>query len=768
MRISYDWLKELVPHDLEYDELINTLTMIGLESESVEKMECEFDGVIVAKIIKLESMDKGNIVTVDIGTGENPKVYCTAPDVEIGMLAPYAAPGCVIGGIMVEARKFGDFVSNGVLLSSTELGIGRDSLGVLHLGDSLAVGDDLKDYLFGDKPIEIELVSNRGDLFSFLGIARELSVHLHLPVKEFEYLPSSKMVEGKGEGMAVVIDDPDLCPLYSYRMFTDTKVQDSPLELLRKLIALGLKPINNIVDITNIVLYELGQPLHPFDKSLLKGNSIIIRRAKSSEKFTTLDDVERQLDKDDLLITDSTGGIALGGVMGGLLSEINWNTKDVLLESALFEKIGIRRTSRRHALRTDASIRFERGVDPDMVINASDRVAWYVEKLGIGTVSSNLVYTGQLEYPKRKFQVRVPRIEACLGYEIPHDDMSRILVGLGFEVNQTNEEKWEITVPNYRADVEIEEDVAEEVARHHGYNAIPSILPRIQMGRSLLHEYDNLKMKVRQMLAGWGLHEVISFALGNKKHLGRTHFLRNGARRVDIVNPLTEDHACLRTNLEETMLDVLASNYKKRAGLREIFEIGRGYWRTESGFEEKDELCIILTMEGIGKAVKNAEEDLFLKLKGLVFELLDFLKITDYEIALDEVPGEFKDIAGDVYVSFKSNGEQFGYLRLIPDDEMDRRDAQLVGVSAAFDWNTLLALNEKSKNAIELEPLPRFPASNRDLALNVPENVMYEDVEKVILENGGDILVDMSLFDIYRGKQVEKGHISMAVNLTFQ
>ncbi|MCD6216856.1 phenylalanine--tRNA ligase subunit beta [bacterium] len=768
MRISYDWLKEFINHDLDYGELMRTLTMIGLESDAADKMECEFDSVIVAKITKIDKTEGGNIITFDTGQGDLKQVFCTAPNVEVGMLAPYAAPGTTIKGIKVEQKKFGDFVSNGVLCSSEELGIGRDSTGLLPLCDPLKVGDDLKEYLFGDLPIEIELVSNRGDQYSFLGIARELAVHLGLPIQEIEYSEASETIEGKGDSMAIEIPALDLCPLYTFRMFNDAIVCDSPPQILRKLIALGLKPINNIVDITNIVLYELGQPLHPFDRTLLKGNSVIVRRAKPKEKFTTLDDVERKLDKNDLLIADESGGIALGGVMGGLLSEINWKTRTVLLESALFEKVGIRRTSRRHALRSDASVRFERGVDPDMVMKASARVAWYVEKLNIGTPSPTLVYTGQMEYPKNKFTIRVPRIEQCLGYKIPYDDMNRILTGLGFDVNEIETDKWELTVPKFRSDVVIEEDVAEEVARHHGYNAIEGTLPRIQMGRDLLHEYDSLKMSVRYLLAGWGLYEVISFALGNRNELGRTHFLRPGVKRVDINNPLTEEHACLRTNIEETMLDVLASNYKKRTGLRDIFEIGRGYWRTDEGFAEKDELCIILSVEGIGKSVKNSEEDLFLQLKGLVIELLKHLKITNYKLAHDDNPGEFADVAGDAFMAITTDNTKWGYVRLVPNDELDRRDAQLIAVSATLDWETLLALHQESKGAITLDPLPRFPASKRDLALSVPDDVKYEDIEKTILESGGEILVDLNLFDIYRGKQVEKGHISIAVNLTFQ
>lgn len=768
MRISYNWLKEFIDFDLEYRELIKVLTMIGLESEKTEKMPCEFSGVVVGKCVELDKRDKGNIVTVEIGDVEYIKVYCTAPNVKVGMLAPYAPPGALIKGIIVEKKPFGDFESNGVLCSSEELGIGRDSLGVLPLGDPLKVGDDLASYLFSDDPIELELVSNRGDQYSFLGVARELAVHLDGKVQELPLAKASKLVKHKGDGMNVRIDDLDLCPLYTYRMINDVAVQDSPTPLLRKLISLGLKPVNNIVDITNIVLYEIGQPLHPFDRKLLKGKTVIVRRSKPGEKFTTLDDVERSLDKDDLLIADESGGIALGGVMGGLQSEINWNTKQVLLESALFDKTGIRRTSRRHALRTDASIRFQHGVDPDKVIEASDRVCWYIEQLGIGNVSEKLVYAGNLKYPKRKISVRIPRIQKCLGYEIPGNDMERILTGLGFNITGKNKTTWKIEIPNYRADVEIEEDIAEEVVRHHGYNEIPSSLPRINMGKDLLHEYDRLKEDIRKLLVGWGLYEVITFALGNKNNLGKTHFLRQDAHRVDILNPLTEDHACLRTNLEETMLDVLASNYKKRANLRNIFEIGKGYWKSDGKFAEKDELCIIMSSEGMGKAAKIVEEDQFLKLKGLIIQILDTLKIRDYKIELVETEDEFTSIRGDAFVSITTNGTQWGYIRLVPAVEMDKRDAQLICASATLDWESLLELHQNSRGAITLKPLPRFPSSKRDLALVVPQNTLYEDIEKVIRTTAGDMLTELNLFDIYRGQQVEKGFVSYAINLTFQ
>jgi phenylalanyl-tRNA synthetase beta chain len=767
MRISYDWLKEYIDHSLEYEELIRTLTMIGLESEPGEKMECEFDGVIVGKIAELVKRDKGHIVTVDIGSSEHPKVYCTALNVEIGMLVPYAPPGSSVKAGKVEKKEFGDFVSIGVICSSEELGIGRDSPGVLPLGKPLKVGDDLKQYLFSDLPIEIELVSNRGDLYSFMGIARELAVHLKTKSVELPALKADKSVT-KHKDMGIEILDPDKCPLYTYRMFDDFKVLDSPAPLLRKLIALGLKPINNIVDLTNLVLYEIGQPLHPFDRKLLQGKKIIIRGAEQNEKFKTLDDTERILDNADLLIADETGGIALGGVMGGLLSEINWNTNRVLLESAYFEKVGIRRTSHRHALRTDSSIRFERGVDPRTVVMASDRVAWYVNELGIGKVADVLVYSGTLKYPHRKISCRLPRIESCLGYEIPLDEISRILTGLGFGVKEKGKSKIDLEIPTYRADIEIEEDVAEEVARHHGYNEIPSTLPKIDMGRDLLHDYDRLKISMRKLLAGWGLHEVVSFALGGKDELGRTHFLRQDVQRVDIVNPMTQDHTSLRTNLEETMLNTLANNYKKQSGLRNIFEIGRAYWKTGSKFHEKDELCIMLSVEGTGKSSKTLEQDLFLTVKGLVVEILEHLKIRNYTLVMPDKMDNLSELSGDAFMSILTDGKPWGYIQLIPETEMKRRDIALIVASATLDWESLLDMHTQSRHDIKLESLPKYPASKRDLALVVPENVRYEDVETTIRESGGKLLTDLNLFDIYTGKQVESGCISMALNLTFQ
>jgi len=768
MRISYEWLKELIEYDLEYEELINTLTMIGLESEKAEKMQCEFDSVVVGKIVKLKKKEQGHIATIDIGKSEYPQVYCTAPNVKVGILAPYAPPDAVIKGIKVESKSFGDFISNGILCSASELGIGRDSFGILLLGAPLKVGDNLKEYLFGDLPIEIEIVSNRGDLYSFLGIARELAVHLKGKVRNFPVLDPHATIEGKHGDMGVVLKDPDLCPLYTYRMIENVEIKDSPTPLLRKLISLGLKPINNIVDITNIVLYEIGQPLHPFDRANLKGAAVIIRRANQKEHFKTLDDIDRELSENDLLIADESGGIALGGVMGGLLSEINWNTKDVLLESALFNKINIRRTSRRHVLRTDASIRFERGVDPDMIVKASSRVMWYVKNLKIGKPSQALVYGGQLEYPKRTITVRIPRIEGCLGYKIPVVEMKRILQGLGFKIAKGTNKTLELTVPGFRADVEIEEDVAEELARHYGYNLIASSLPRIVMGRDLLHPYDRLKYRMRELLAGWGLYEVVSLALGNKKDLGKTHFLRQDAQRIDLVNPLTEEHACLRTNLEESMLDILADNFKKHSGLRDIFEIGRGYWREKDSFKEKDELCMILSFDPSVKSVEDPKEELFLRLKGLIYELLKFLKIADFELTGGDSKDEFDEIKGDVFAWISTNGNRWGYIRLIPREEMDRRDVPLIVASSTLDWETLLEFSQKGQKAVEHVPLPKYPSSKRDLALVVPQIVAYESIEKTIHESAGPLLVDLKLFDIYKGKQIEKGAVSMAFNLTFQ
>lgn len=774
MKLPYGWLTSLIQCQHQTPvELARTLTLLGFEAEVGEGLACSFRDVIAAKVESATPRDAGTLLTLSDGSRRY-TVYSTAPGITPGQVVAFAPPGSTVGGAVIETATFGDLTSEGMVCSASELGVGRESRDLLEL-PGIAPGTDVKSLLFSDTPIVMEYPSNRGDVLSLLGIGRELSAHFHAPMAAFTQVRPAEVRRGahdqelKDPRLSLTIRDLDLCPRYAARILTNVKVDDSPLELLAKLTALGLKPVNNIVDITNLVLVELGQPLHPFDFNALATPHVIVRPAEAGEKMTTLDGVERIFTPNDLFIADERGPIALAGVMGGKTSEVGWDTTTVLLESARFDKVAIRRTARRQALRTEACLRFERGIDPSLVEQALDRVAWYVERYQCGQVEPVTFSAGVADPSLRHIVADIDRIPGFLGADIPRAEVIRLLETLGF-CETAHAKEWEvIEIPSWRADVLIEQDLAEEVARHYGYNNIPITLPDAPMKPQVRDWPTVFRFQLKHWLAALGYRELLTFPLGNEKTGSVANPLHAGGAPITIANALSSEQSVMARSLVPGALDAVRTNMRNRNVLPRAFELNKVYWRDSDAPQEAEEL-LLMAVRDPGPL---AQEQAFLELKGTL-ELLcghwqipwtcipDSTTIAPYGAGLAA-----HWMLGNVLETDLPHPPQTGLLGVLDSALVDSWDLPQIIAIAQIPWDTLWQAAQAAQSR-RFVPLPKFPGIDRDLALVVPEAIRYGDLAAVLTSHGGPYLSRVSLFDTYRGKQVAKGYKSLAFNLRFQ
>ncbi|MCG3152553.1 MAG: Phenylalanine--tRNA ligase beta subunit [bacterium] len=773
MKLPYHWLTSLIHcNGQSPEELARTLTLLGFEAEVGTGLPCTFAGVIAALVEQARPQGAGTLLTLSDGA-ERYTVYSTAPGIAVGQVVAFAPPGSTVSGEPIASQTFGEITSEGMVCSSQELGLGRESRDLLEL-PGVAPGTDLATLLFADQPIVMEYPSNRGDVLSLLGISRELAAHFQQPQPGFERAAATTRHLGDHPEalvhprLTLRIQDLDLCPRYAARILTDVRVDDSPPELLARLAALGLKPINNIVDITNIVLVELGQPLHPFDLERLASPEVIVRRAHPRETFTTLDGVERTCTTNDLLITDTRGPIALAGVMGGKATEVGWETRAVLLESARFDRVAIRRTARRHALRTDASLRFERGIDPALVEEALDRVAWYVDRYQCGQVEPALWSTGHPDPPARQLVADIDRIAPLLGADIPREEVIRLLEALGFRQTAQAAEWEAMSVPSWRADVHLEEDLAEDVARHYGYNKIPLVLPNAPMKTQVRDWRTQFRFQLKHWLAALGYRELMTFPLGNERTGGVPNPLRPGGTPITLANALSLEQSVLCRTLVAGALDALRTNVRNRQQLPRAFEINKVYWEESGVPQEAEELLIVAVREPGPLAAESA----FLEVKGTLELLCQHFHIAATCLPDDNtIPPYASGLAAHWQLGDPAHregeGAPHGILGIVDSALVDAWDLPLVVAVAQIPWEALWRAAEIGR-VPRFAPLPRFPGAHRDLALVVPEGMRYGDLAQVLQQHGGPYLTSVSLFDIYRGKQIPAGQKSMAFSFEFQ
>ncbi len=766
MKISLNWIKDYVNIDsIPINEIVERLTMSGLEVEDYENQNKKYREIIVAKVTNVEKhpdADRLTVCTVFDGK-EDLQVVCGAPNVKEGQTVPLATVGVNIPkeNFKITKQKIRGVESFGMICSEDELELSDDHSGIMVLDDSLEAGTPLTEALgLDDTILEIAITPNRPDALSHLGVARDLAAifNLELKLPKIDYKESQQ--EAK-ELASIDIEDEINCPRYTAKIITDVDVKESPQWLQKKLSSVGLRPINNVVDVTNFIVMEMGQPLHAFDLDLLAKKKIIVRSTAEKTKFTTLDSKERELQKDTLMICDGDKNVAIAGVMGGENSEVTVKTKNILIESAYFNPKSIRRTSNALQLTTDSSYRFERGTDPSNTLFAAQRAAQLISEIAGGTIAKNAVdvYPGKIK--NKELIIRIPRIKKLLGFDVPKTEIIGIFTKLGINIIKDLGESLEVVVPTFRPDIEKEVDLIEEVARIYGYEKIPTVT---KIGITLEKRDDDSQPTddVRNIAVALGLNEMLNNPLipeSNAKITGEP---------IAISNPQSRDMAFLRTSLTIAALQNVAINLNKGEKNLALFEIGNIFnakskeIKNFDSISEKKRLLFLVTGKKEDRGWNTKEEfyNIF-DLKGLVNSF--FYKLSLDNLLDDSYNSTQKSIY-EYYLSKNFKDKTIGFGGKIKEEVLKIFNIEQEVFSFEFDLESVFEINKVNK--VYKEPL-KYPKILRDFAFIFDKSVSYESVKKYILNESSDILKSVEIFDLFESKELGERKKSMAFSLEY-
>ena len=779
MKLSYSWLKEYLECGLTPQEIADAMTSIGIEVDSVSEEEKLCPEVVVAEVkecVMHPDSDHLHVTKVDDGTGELITVVCGAPNVAAGQKVLFARIGAVLpGDFKIKKSKIRGVESFGMICAEDELGIGNDHSGIKVLPADAPVGVPARDYLGlkSEAVIEYEITANRVDAASHIGVARDLYAYLKLNGMpcSFSYPDVSAFAEGEGEAIPVEVQDVDGAPEYDGITIRDVKVGPSPEWLQEKLLAIGLHPINNVVDISNFVLFELGQPLHTFDADKIAGGKVIVRRAGEGEKIVTLDGVERNLHANDMVIANAEGPMCIAGVFGGIDSGVTESTVNVFLESAYFDPGSIRKTSKTHGLQTDASFRYERGADPGIIPLAARRAALLIQELAGGHITGKV----QVNYPqpieKKVIDLDYDRIENFIGKKIGHEVIENILTWLSYDFIEKRQGGAKVAAPSYMIDVYRECDVVEEILRIYSYNNIE--LPhhmKMSVGTTPVPDPETVRNYISNFLAANGFNETMNNSLTKSAYYaGLTTFPEE--RCVRIVNPLSADLNVLRQTLILNGLEVVAYNVNRQIGTLKTFEYGSVYQRlpetdgkTLASYEEHQ--CFTLLMSG--SPARSWREG---ARKGSFYELKGYLELLLRRYAVDIFTLETKPAPSDIFaegISYSLPGthEPLAVIGTVAPALARKFDVRQPVFVAEICWQSLLKLVSRVK--VKFQEMPKFPEVRRDLAVLIDENVAYADLCRAAQKSVKKILKQVSLFDVYRGDKIPEGKKQYAINFVLQ
>ncbi len=766
MKAPIKWLSDYVEIKVPIKEYTDAMTMSGSKVEGVENLGKDIEKVVVGKIVGIEKhpdADKLRVCKVDVGS-EVLQIVTGAPNVQEGDIIPLALVGAKLPGGDIKLSKLRGVESYGMMCSIDELNLTKDYLpdapdhGVYVFHDNPELGADVKAVLHLDQVVEFEITSNRPDCLSIIGLARETAVTLGVPFQKTE-ITVKEEAGGDAASLATIeIKNPELCSRYAARIVKDVKIEPSPAWMQRRLASAGMRPINNIVDITNYVMLEYGQPMHAFDFEQLQGSKIVVRTAKDGEVIKTLDGQDRNLDSTMLVICDENRPVAVAGVMGGENSEVTANTRILLLESATFKGSSVRITGKKMGLRSEASSRFEKGLDQENAIPALNRCVELIERLGAGCVVKGIIDCNALPYEKKVMKFEPGRINAFLGTEIPSGEMVRIFKALEFDVDEKN---MNLTPPSFRGDIEAFADLCEEVARFYGYNNIKSSLlsgKESMQGRKTYKQ--RMEDVIRNTMMGCGLNEAYTLSMVSPKVFDTINLPGDDLLRKAVVisNPMGEDFSIMRTTTLPDMLKVLSINSNRKIPEARLFELSYVYLPVE-GAQLPDERQI-LTM-----GLYGGDADFF-ELKGDIEELLAAMGIEKYEFKAEAGhPSFHPGRTARLFVKVKDESKPCAILGEIHPMVAEKTECPQRTYVAMVDVAVLV---EASTTKRQYKQLPRFPAITRDIAVVVKDELYVADLMGSINQKGGEYLEEVKLFDIYRGTQVPEGMKSVAFSLTFR
>lgn len=757
MKVPYKWMLEYVELDKNINEVADALTLSGSKAEEVIETGKEINKVVTGKIEKIEKhpdAEKLIICQLNVGLEENIQIVTGAKNVNEGDIVPVAMHKSTLpGGVTIKKGKLRGILSNGMLCSEEELNIPVEYKpeGIMILDKETPIGEDIKEVLgLNGGVIDFEITSNRSDCFGVYGIAREAAATFDKPLKDLE-LEYSEDSDTINHYLSVDVKDP-LCRRYMAKMVKNVKIEPSPSWLKTKLEDAGVRSINNIVDITNYVMIELGQPMHAFDYSFIKDSKIIVDRANDNEKFTTLDEVERTLDSSMLVIKDGKGPIGLAGVMGGMNSEVNEETNVIVFESANFNGTNIRITSKKLSLRTDASGKYEKDLDPNLCEIAINRACHLVELLGAGTVISDVIDIYKEKVEETTISVFPKWINRFLGMDIKTSEMKNILESLSMKVS--GEEMLDITIPTFRQDICIKEDIAEEIIRIYGYNRIPSSNIEGETSEVSWTREQKLTSTVKNVMTSLGFYEALTYPFISPKVFDNIKVdIESDIRDcIKISNPLGEDFSLMRTTTMPSLLDSLAKNYARDNKEVLLFEVSKIYIKSENDLPE-EKLRLSLGMYG--------DVD-FYSLKGAIEVLLERLSIPKFSFERESLnPSYHPGKTANILVRNSIVGT-FGELH---PDVLENYNLENRVYFGEFD---LEGIFEASKIERKYKALPKFPAVTRDIAVIVDEDIAVGKIEEIINKKGKSILEEVKLFDVYRGSQVPENKKSVAYALVYR
>jgi phenylalanyl-tRNA synthetase beta chain len=777
MKISYNWLKQFIKTEWTPEQTSELLTDLGLEVEGIEAYQSVkggLEGIVVGEVLTCEkhaNADKLKVTTVNIGTGTPIQIVCGAPNVAAGQKVPVATIGTTLyteegESWTIKKGKIRGEESHGMICAEDELGLGKSHDGILVLDEKTKVGTPVATLfdIENDQVFEIGLTPNRADAMSHLGTARDLKAGLIQKDINLELITpsvSSFYVENRTLKIDVEVINKELAPRYCGVTISGIKVSESPSWLQHRLKAIGLSPINNIVDASNYVLHELGQPLHAFDAAKISGNKIEVKTLEAGTKFITLDGIERELHEEDLMICDGEKPMCIAGIFGGIHSGVTEATTSIFLESAYFNPISIRKSAKRHGLNTDASFRFERGIDPNTTEYALKRAALLIQEIAGGEISCDIidVYPNKIE----DFQVRLSfeNAKKLIGEEIPKEVIKRILTSLDIKVNNVTETGLGLTVPAYRNDVQREADIIEEILRVYGYNNVEAT-EKLNTSISSTTKFEDYKIQniIGNQLASQGFFEILANSLTTPKYISLSDQLKE-EHNIIILNPLSNDLSVLRQSLLFSGLEAVSHNINRKRGDLKFFEFGKTYHKFSDTSEEFKHLTLFVT----GNKTKenwytpNQKGDFFF-LKGILASILERLGISRY----NEKPTNNDLFSEGLELSLgKTKLIDFG---LIKKPVLKHFNISQDVVFADFNWDAILELVKRNK--ITYKAIPKYPEVRRDFALLLDDAIDFKAILTIAKKTEKQLLKDVNLFDVYQGKNLPAGKKSYAVSFTLQ
>ncbi|HCY6881956.1 TPA: phenylalanine--tRNA ligase subunit beta [Staphylococcus aureus] len=769
MLISNEWLKEYVTIDDSVSNLAERITRTGIEVDDLIDYTKDIKNLVVGFVKSKEKhpdADKLNVCQVDIGEDEPVQIVCGAPNVDAGQYVIVAKVGGRLpGGIKIKRAKLRGERSEGMICSLQEIGISSNYIpksfesGIYVFSESQVPGTDALQALYlDDQVMEFDLTPNRADALSMIGTAYEVAALYNTKMTKPE-TTSNELELSANDELTVTIENEDKVPYYSARVVHDVTIEPSPIWMQVRLIKAGIRPINNVVDISNYVLLEYGQPLHMFDQDAIGSQQIVVRQANEGEKMTTLDDTERELLTSDIVITNGQTPIALAGVMGGDFSEVKEHTSNIVIEGAIFDSVSIRHTSRRLNLRSESSSRFEKGIATEFVDEAVDRACYLLQTYANGKVLKDRVSSGELGAFITPIDITADKINRTIGFDLSQNDIVTIFNQLGFDT-EINDDVITVQVPSRRKDITIKEDLIEEVARIYGYDDIPSTLPvfeKVTSGQLTDRQYKT--RMVKEVLEGAGLDQAITYSLVSKEDA--TAFAMQQRQTIDLLMPMSEAHASLRQSLLPHLIEAASYNVARKNKDVKLFEIGNVFFANGEGElpDQVEYLSGILTGDYVVNQWQGKKETVdFYLAKGVVDRVAEKLNL-EFSYRRADIDGLHPGRTAEILLENKVVGF-IGELHptLAADNDLKR--------TYVFELN-FDALMAVSVGYINYQPIPRFPGMSRDIALEVNQNIPAADLLSTIHAHGGNILKDTLVFDVYQGEHLEKGKKSIAIRLNY-